>query len=226
MAGFFSFAQQQQLCQDSYLPANPGLSESAGITGTAGAGQAAEEVRSAQRRGGGVVRPSKHIRICRVDSNILASLQEQLQTGFAVGRKNEGLHSSTLALDPDSGEVRKNQALKGRQGGLQGRESRRGSGRDRNGALWGDASTILVYGQLGDFTLAAPVVENEKGQAGVAEETPGFSRLQLPGQGQEGGVLQPPQVQHQRGQGGQQGQQVVTPRAAGDRGRRGESLHS
>lgn len=74
--------------------------------------------------------------------------------------KNEGLYSSAFTLDPDSREVRENQALKGRQRRLQRGEGRRGSGRDGNRALWGNASTIFIYGQLGDFALAAPVVEN------------------------------------------------------------------
>lgn len=133
-----------------------------------------------------MVRPSKHVRIGRVNSHILASLEEELQTGFAVRRENEGLDPPTFTLDPDSREVGKNQALEGRQRRLQRSESWRGSGRDRNRTLWGDPSTVLVYGQLGDFTLASAVVEDEEGQAGVAEETPGFRRLQLPGQGQEG----------------------------------------
>lgn len=193
------------------------MSKSAGIPSTTGAGQAAEEVSTAQRRGRGVVRPGKHIRVGRVHADILASLQEELQTGFTVRWKNEGLDSSTFPLDPDSGEVRKNQALKRRERRLQRSESWRGSGRDRNGELWGDTSTVFIYGQLGDFTLASAVVEDEEGQAGVAQETPGFSRLQLARQGQEGGMLQPPEVEDERGQGGQEGQQVMTTRAAEER---------
>lgn len=76
---------------------------------------------------------------------------------------------------------------------------------------------VFCDGKLGDLTLTPAVVQDEQGQAGVAQQAPGLGRLQLPGQGQEGRVLQPPEVQHQRGQGREEGQHVVTPRTTGGR---------
>lgn len=60
-----------------------------------------------------MVRPGKDVRVRRVDSHVVASLQEELQTGFTVRGEDQGLHSSTFTLDPDSREVRKHQALEG-----------------------------------------------------------------------------------------------------------------
>ncbi|KAG7241268.1 hypothetical protein INR49_025786, partial [Caranx melampygus] len=72
-------------------------------------------------------------------------------TGVAVGvpgmahseGEDEGLDASTLTLDPNSREVRKHQALKGRQRGLQWGESWRGARRDRNRTLGSDTSPIF-----------------------------------------------------------------------------------
>lgn len=71
---------------------------------------------------------------------------------------------------------------------------------------------IFTDGQLRDLTLTPPVIQDKERQAGVAEEAPGLGRLQLARERQEGRVLQPAEVQHQRGQRGEQGQHVVTPR--------------
>lgn len=121
-----------------------------------------------------MVGPCEDVRVRGVDSHILPCLQEELQAGLAVRGEDEGLHTSTFTLDPDSGEVRKHQALEGRQGGLQWGESRRGSRWDRNWALGSDARAILGDGQLGDLTLTSPVVQDEESQAGVAKEAPGL----------------------------------------------------
>lgn len=121
-----------------------------------------------------MVGPGEDIWVCRVDSHILPCLQEELQAGLAVRGEDEGLDPSTFTLDPDSREVRKHQALKGGQGGLQWGESWRGSRWNGNRALGSDASTIFSDGKLGDLTLTSPVVQDEESQAGVAKKAPGF----------------------------------------------------
>lgn len=88
--------------------------------------------------------------------------------------EDEGLDSSTFTLHPNSREVRKHQALKGGQGGLQRGESWRGTRWDRDRALGSDACTIFSDGQLGDLTLTPSVVQDEESQAGVAEKAPGL----------------------------------------------------
>lgn len=121
-----------------------------------------------------MVWPGEDIRVCGVNSHILPCLQEELQAGLAVRGEDEGLDSSTFTLDPYSREVRKHQALKGGQGGLQWSERWRGTRWDRNGALGSDASAIFADGQLGDLTLTSSVVQDEESQAGVAEKAPGL----------------------------------------------------
>lgn len=121
-----------------------------------------------------MVWPGEDIRVCGVNPHVLPCLQEELQAGLAVGGEDEGLDSSTFTLDPNSREVRKHQALKGGQGGLQRGESWRGARGDRNGALGSDASTIFSNGQLGDLALASAVVQDEESQAGVAKKAPGL----------------------------------------------------
>lgn len=121
-----------------------------------------------------MVGPGEDIRVRRVDSHILPCLQEELQAGLTVRGKDEGLDSSAFTLDPNSGEVRKHQALKGGEGGLQWGESWRGTRWDRDGALGSEASTIFSDGQLGDLTLTPSVVQDEQSQAGVAEKAPGL----------------------------------------------------
>lgn len=208
---FLSFSQKQQLSEDRYLAPHPSLGQGTGVAGAAGARQASEKVGASERRGRGVVGPGEDVRVCGVDSHVLPCLQQEFKAWLAVRGEDEGLDASTLTLHPDSGEVRKHQALEGGQRGLQWGESWRGTGRDGDRTLGSDASPVFSDGKLGDFTLAPSVVEDQESQAGVAEKAPGLGRLKLPGQGQESRVLQPPQVQHQRGQGGEQRQHVVTP---------------
>lgn len=205
-----SLPQQQQLGQDGHLPADPGLGQGPGVAGAAGAGQATEEVGAAQRGGRRVVGAGKDVRVDGVYADIMTSLQEQLQTGLAVGGEDERLDAPALPLDPDSRQMRKNESLKRGEGSLQRRESRGGTRGDGDRALRGDANAILGDGQLGDLALASSVVQDEERQAGVAEQAPGLGGLQLPGQRQEGRVLEPTEVQDQRGQRGQEGQHVVT----------------
>lgn len=225
LPGLLSFSQEQELGKDGHLTANPGLSQGAGIPSAAGAGQAAEEVGTTQRCGGRVVGPGEHVRVDGVDPDVLSGLQQELQTGFTVRRKDEGLNAPTLPLDPNSREVREHQSLEGGEGGLQWRESRRSPRRDRNWALRSHTGAILSNGQLGDLTFTSAVIQDEERQAGVAEEAPGLRRLQLPGQRQEGRVLEPTEVQDQRGQGGQERKHVVTPRTAGGKtGRKKRSI--
>lgn len=147
-----------------------------------------------------MVGSSENVRVGRIHSYIVSGLQEKLQAWLTVRGKDEGLDASTLSLDPDSGEVRENQPLKGGEGGLQRGESWRSTSGDGNRALRSHTSTVLSDGQLGDLALTSPVVENEERQTGVAEEAPGLRRLQLSGQGQKRRVLKPTEVQDQGGQ--------------------------
>lgn len=220
LSGLLSFSQEQELGQDCHLTANPGLCHGAGVSSTAGTGEAAEEVGATQRSGRRVVGPGKNVRVGWVNPYVLSCLQEELQTGLAVRRKDEGLDAASFPLDPDSGEVRKHHSLKGGEGGLQWCESRRSTGQDGNWALRGHTRAIFSNGQLGDLTLTPAVVQDEERQAGVAEEAPGLRRLQLPRQRQEGGVLEPTEVQDQRGQGGQKRKHVVTPRTVEEQRRK------
>ncbi len=63
---------------------------------------------------------------------------------------------------------------------------------------------------LEDFTFTAAIVKDEKGQAGVTEETPCLGRLWRAGERNKGRMLQPPQVQHQGGKGGKKWEHVGT----------------
>ncbi len=121
-----------------------------------------------------MIGPGEDIGVGRVDSYVLPCLQEELQAGLTVRREDEGLDPSTFTLDPNSGEVRKHQALKWGQRGFQWGKSWGGPGWDRNGALGSDASTIFSDGQLGDLTLTSSVVQDEESQAGVTKKAPGF----------------------------------------------------
>lgn len=91
---------------------------------------------------------------------------------FRVRGQNQGLHPSSFALDAHSREMGKDKSLKGGKGGFEGCKS---AGGQRGRGLRGDPSMVLRDSEFGDLTLAAAVVEDEKRQAGVAEQAPGFS---------------------------------------------------
>lgn len=91
---------------------------------------------------------------------------------FGVRGQNQGLHSSSFALDAHSREMGQDKPFKGGKGGF---ERCKSTGGQRSGGLRDHPSLIFRDGEFGDLTLAAAVVEDEKRQAGVAEQTPGFS---------------------------------------------------
>ena len=126
-----------------------------------------------------------------------------------------GLHAAPLAHHAGPGQVAEHVALEGREERLRAcRRWQRGSGGAATGGGgdgWGQGAVVVVLeGELGHFALAMAVVEDEQREAGVAEQAPGLSRMRRAREGQEGGVLLAPQVEHQTGQRGQQGGDVMS----------------
>lgn len=167
-----------------------------------------------------MVWPGEDIRVLGIDADILPGLEEEFQTRLAVRWQDKRLDSSSFALDTYSRQMWKDETLKGRKRCLQRCEGGRGAGGHWHGALGGDTGAVFGYGQFGDLALTATVVEYEQGEGGVAQEAPGLGGLKLAGQGEEGRVLEPAEVENQGRQGGEEGQHVETSRTEGEGGKK------
>lgn len=194
-----TFLQQQQLSKYCYLPPHTGRRQRSRVLGAAGSRQVSQKVRPPERGGWRVVRPREDIGALWVHAHIGAGLKEQVQAGFTVWREDERLHATTLTQHASPWEVTEHMVLERRQEGLHAN-----GGAGAATGLGGDAVAVVLDGELGHLTLPVAIVEDEQGEAGVAEQAPGLGRVRGPGQRQERGVLLTAKVEDQTGEGGEQ----------------------
>lgn len=120
-------------------------------------------------------------------------------------RENKWLDATTLAQNTSPREVTEDVALEGGQESFHAR-----GGAVAGAGLGGDAVAVVLDSELGYLTFPMAVVEDEQGEAGMAEQAPGLGRVRRAGQRKERGVLLAAEVEDQTGEGRQQWRHVMS----------------
>lgn len=115
------------------------------------------------------------------------------------------LDATTLAQNTSPREVTEDLVLKAGQEGFHAR-----GGAVAGAGLGGDTVAVVLDSELGYLTFPVAVVEDEQGEAGMAEQAPGLSRVRRTGQRNERGVLLTAEVDDQTGEGGEQRRHVMS----------------
>lgn len=199
-----AFFQQEQLSEDGDLPPHPGGRQRAGVLGAAGSRQVPQQVRTTERGGGGVVGPGKDIGALWIHAHVGTGLEKQVQAGFTVRGEDQGLDATPLAQNAGAGEVAEDLALKRRQERFHGGRAAAAVG------LRGHAVVVVLDGELGHLALPVAIVEDEQGEAGVAEQAPGLGRVRGAREGQERRLLLVVEVDDQAREGGEHRRHVTS----------------
>jgi len=122
-----------------------------------------------------------------------------------VWRENKWLDATTLSQNTSPRKVTEDLALKGGQEDFHAR-----GGAVAGASQRGDTVAVVLDSELGNLTFPVAVVEDEQGQAGMAEEAPALSRVRRTAQRKERGVLLSAEVDDQTGEGREQWRHVMS----------------
>lgn len=118
--------------------------------------------------------------------------------------KDKRLDPTTFAQHAGPWEVTEDLPLKRRQEGFHARGGAAAVG------LGVEAIVVVLDGELGHLALPVTIVEDEQGEAGVAEQAPGLGGVRGPRQRKERRLLLVTEVDDQTGEGGQQRRHVMS----------------